>query len=74
MIVVWDKEKKPVFFDVKRQKIVAKCELTSDRGFFVIHDTLFFGNWKDFFGISLPFSPEARTGDFLFYSAIDSVL
>ena len=40
----------------------------------MIDDTLFFGKDEKFFGINLPFLPEARNGDFIFYTATDSVL
>ena len=69
IFIVWDKDKKLNFYDVMRQKFVAKLN-DKVKDYCVVGDELlvqheFAGAIKQ---IHLPFSPKARDGDFLFYS------
>ena len=69
ILILRDRNRKLIFFDTKRHKLVAKLEI-GERvdDYSVDGDELVIRSVSgDFYKISLPFSPKARNGDFLFY-------
>ena len=80
IVILIGKDSKLKFYDIYRQKFVAKCDIENVKGFYVVGDDVIIGireNSKDkikYKKIKLPFLPGSKDGDFLFYTAIDSVL
>ena len=78
IIILIDKDNKLIFYDIMRRKIVARCELKvkSFSGYQVVGDEIIISSNGDtgYKKICLPFLPEAKNGDFVFYTAIDTIL
>ena len=76
IIILLDSTRKLVFYDLKKQRFIAKCEIDDIYRYEVVGDELVIDTFNaGFKRIYLPFSQKARNGDFLFYSATsDTVL
>ena len=77
IIILMNNEGKLMFYDVNRHKFIAQCNIQGIYIYCIAGDDLIYrsySNYLDWKKIALPFMPQSREGDFLFYTAIDSVL
>ena len=74
IIILRSSDFKLKFYDIQRRKFIAECNIGDIYNFSVAGEELIVqSNWR-YKRIDLPFSQNARQGDFHFYEAIDSVL
>ena len=64
IIALKNHEERLVFFDVARQKIIAKCEFEKVSTFHKAGDDLIIKAKGEFHKIALPFSQKAKQEDF----------